>query len=90
MYKNIDFKKINGLNLQNKNNSQSDDFYNFFSLRKYGDLFLIRILDGKFVPRYPLPPTVILRKSNKLSFVIIILSDSQLKIEKHNVIFSQL
>ena len=39
MYKNIDFKKINGLNLQNKNNSQSDDFYNFFSLRKYGDLF---------------------------------------------------
>ena len=30
MYKNIDFKKINGSNLQNKNNLQSDDFYNFF------------------------------------------------------------
>lgn len=32
MYKNIDFKKINGLNLQNKNNSQSDDFLQFFFL----------------------------------------------------------
>ena len=51
MYKNIDFKKINGSNLQNKNNLQSDDFYSFFSLQNYGDL--IWILDENFVPRYP-------------------------------------
>jgi len=75
MYKNIDFKKINGLNLQNKNNSQSDDFYNYnlflFSLlRKYGDLFSYQNFRRKIWTAVPFTHTVIFKKSNKLSFVI--------------------
>ena len=49
MYKNIDFKKINGSNLQNKNNLQSDDFYNFFLSEN-------TVILSEIVPRYPLYP----------------------------------